>query len=414
MSIKPNGLVVAVLLITAAGAAQAEDGLSWRGELRADWTQFADTTAVDDERSHPAFWASGRGKWTSADGQNSAVLEASWREDTVDASRDRTELREAWLRHEGESWHASAGIRQIFWGVVESRHLVNVINSSDFAERFDGETRLGQPLLNVGGELAGGQLDVYLLPYFREPTQPELRFRAPLPIAGALTTYTNRDGRQHRDWAFRWQRSFANIDVGLTGFQGTARDPRLTVVCDPQVLLAFGQCLPIAFAPVYEQSRQLGLDAVGVFDALQVKLEALARERGDSTKPGTGKATNLASVTGLEYTWSTPFQLDGDVGLVLEYMLDQEKTGLRTPFQKDLAAGVRLTLNDVGSTSLLALANVDMDKGTRMVSVEASTRLGEHWRLAGELWLFQAIPVLDPLSNFRDDDHLQLSVSYFF
>lgn len=409
-----KGTLPVVIALALAGISHADEGLSWRGELRADLSQFADTTAVDDERTHPAFWASGRGKWTDTSGQNSAVLEASWREDTVDASRDRSEVREAWLRHEGEGWHTSAGIRQIYWGVVESRHLVNVINSSDFAERFDGETRLGQPLLNVGGELAGGQLDVYLLPYFREPTQPELRFRAPLPIAGALTTYANQDGRQHRDWAFRWQRSIDNVDVGVTGFQGTARDPRLTVVCDPQIWLAFGQCYPVAFAPIYEQSRQLGLDAVGVFDALQVKVEALARARRDSTDPSSRKEINLASVTGLEYTWSTPFQLDGDVGLVLEYMLDQEKAGLRTPFQKDVAAGVRLTLNDVGSTSLLALANVDMDKGTRMVSVEASTRFGEHWRLAGELWLFQEIPALDPLTNFRNDDHVLVSVSYFF
>lgn len=402
---RTKGTLPVVIALALAGITHADEGLSWRGELRADLSQFADTTAVDDERTHPAFWASGRGKWTDASGQNSAVLEASWREDTVDASRDRSEVREAWLRHEGEGWHASAGIRQIYWGVVESRHLVNVINSSDFAERFDGEARLGQPLLNVGGELAGGQLDVYLLPYFREPTQPELRFRAPLPIAGALTTYANQDGRRHRDWAFRWQRSIDNIDVGVTGFQGTARDPRL--------IPAFTGT-GFVLAPRYEQSRQLGLDAVGVFDALQVKVEALARERRDSTDPSSRKEINLASVTGLEYTWSTPFQLDGDVGLVLEYMLDQEKAGLRTPFQKDMAAGVRLTLNDVGSTSLLALANVDMDKGTRMVSVEASTRFGEHWRLAGELWLFQEIPALDPLSHFRDDDHLLVSVSYFF
>lgn len=402
-----------VIALALAGVSHADEGLSWRGELRADLAQFADTTTVDDERNHPAFWASGRGKWSSADGHSSAVLEASWREDTVDASRDRTEVREAWGRYQGEGWHASAGIRQLFWGVVESRHLVNVINSSDFAERFDGETRLGQPLVNVGGEVAGGQLDLFLLPYFREPTQPELRFRAPLPIAGALTTYAHRDGRQHRDWAFRWQRSIDNIDLGLTGFQGTARDPRLTVLCDPQVLVNFGQCRPV-FTPTYEQSRQLGLDAVGVFDALQVKVEALARERGDSTNPAAGKTTNLASVTGLEYTWSGAFGLDGDVGLVLEYMLDQEKAGLRTPFQKDLAAGVRLSLNDLGSTSVLALANVDLDNGARMVSVEANTRFGEHWRLAGELWLFQALPALDPLTNFRDDDHVQVSVSYFF
>ncbi len=35
----------------------------------------------------------------------------------------------------------------MYWGVAESNHLVDIINQTDAVESFDGEEKLGQPMV---------------------------------------------------------------------------------------------------------------------------------------------------------------------------------------------------------------------------------------------------------------------------
>ena len=66
-----------------------------------------------------------------------------------------------------------------------------------------------------------------------------------------LTSYESAAQEWHLDLAGRYSGSFGPLDVGLSVFDGTSRDPSLlpTLVGDEFVL-----------APHYEQIRQLGLD----------------------------------------------------------------------------------------------------------------------------------------------------------
>ena len=73
----------------------------------------------------------------------------SFRFDYEDSDRNLVDIQElAWIRV-GDGWEFRAGVRKVFWGVTESRHLVDVINQVDFTEGLDGEEKLGQPMLNL-------------------------------------------------------------------------------------------------------------------------------------------------------------------------------------------------------------------------------------------------------------------------
>ena len=60
------------------------------------------------------------------------------------------------------------GISKEFWGVTETSHRVDIINQTDFTEGFDGEEKLGQPMIKVSLEKQWGLLDFYALLGFRE------------------------------------------------------------------------------------------------------------------------------------------------------------------------------------------------------------------------------------------------------
>ena len=67
--------------------------------------------------------------------------------------RTHADLREAYFLLFGEigdgEWELRVGIDQVFWGVTESQHLVDIINQIDLVEHPNGETKLGQPMVNI-------------------------------------------------------------------------------------------------------------------------------------------------------------------------------------------------------------------------------------------------------------------------
>ena len=67
---------------------------------------------------------------------------ARW--DSEDEERKHFDIRELNINHASGDWETLVGIGKVFWGVVESNHLVNIINQTDFLEGVDGEDKLGQ------------------------------------------------------------------------------------------------------------------------------------------------------------------------------------------------------------------------------------------------------------------------------
>lgn len=341
------------------------------------------------------------------DGRDRLVVRPFARLDSEDDERSHLDLRELYWQRLAKRWQLDVGIRKVFWGVTESVHLVDIVNQTDLVEDPDGEDKLGQPMVHLGLTKAWGRLDLYLLTGFRERTFPgaDGRLRPPLEVDIDQARYESGAEEGHIDLALRWSRVLGDVDLGVSYFRGTSREPLLMPEqrVDEQVLV-----------PLYVQIDQLGIDLQATLDAWLWKLEAVSRWSGEPDGPTPGFGDYLAAAGGFEYTF---FDLRGsglDLGLLLEYLWDERQEQATTAFEDDLFVGARLAWNDVQSTELLVGAALDADSDAAFITVEGSRRIGERYELELRLRAFVNPEPEDPLFAFAEDDYLQLSIKRYF
>ena len=336
--------------------------------------------------------------WRGPAGRHEAGFVPFLRLDAADDERTHFDLREAWFRRVGNDWELLAGVQEVFWGVTESRHLVNVINQVDAVEDIDEEDRLGQPMLQLALQRDWGRLQAFVLPGFRERTFPggEGRLRTPLPVDTDGARYESGAEEHHVDVALRWSHVLGDWDLGAYWFRGTGREPRL-------LLEPAGDRL----VPFYDVIQQAGVDVQYTRGAWLWKLEAIARE-------GQGRRFG-AAVAGFERTLYGIGNSGVDLGLLFEALYDgRDDTAPVTPYDEDYFAGARVAWNDAADTSLLLGAIVDAHDGSTAAFLEAERRLGQRMRLAVESRWFLNVDPADPLSAIERDDFVTIRLSTFF
>ena len=178
---------------------------------------------------------------------------ARW--DEQDSERSHVDIRELTWIHVSDSWELRSGIRKVFWGVTESQHLVDIINQTDNLENPDGEEKLGQPMINLSFWRDWGVLDLYVLFGFRERRFPGVSGRPRLPflIDEDAAIFESSAEQWHTDFAIRWVQSIGELELGLSHFSGTSRDPRFLpqFATDP-----LGFPTDLILIPVYDQIDQ--------------------------------------------------------------------------------------------------------------------------------------------------------------
>ncbi len=323
---------------------------------------------------------------------------ARW--DLRDHERSHWDLREAKYARVIGDWEFRIGIDKVFWGVTEAAHLIDIINQSDFVESVDGEEKLGQPLVQVSTAQDFGTFDFYLLPYFRERTYPAADGRpaTDIPVDEASARFESSQEERHVDFAARYSNTFEDWDVGLSYFQGTARDP----ILQP----GFNSKGEFVLIPYYAQIKQVSVDVQATKEAWLYKFEGFMRnELGANYFQASG---------GIEYSFYGIFDTSGDLGIIAEYIWDDRGENFANPFANDAFAGMRWALNDEASTTLLGGAILDLDTSALSLSLEAERRLGDDYFVSVEARFFTNVPQSDPLFSYTDDDFLQLRVARYF
>jgi len=166
-------------------------------------------------------------EWNNRDDQFIFIPYA--RVDENDSERTHVDIRELSWIHVGSGWESRVGIRKVFWGVTEGRHLVDIINQTDLVDQVDGEEKLGQPMLNLSTVRDWGIVDLFVLPGFRERTYAgeEGRPRTPLPVSDDARYESGAEDKRV-DVGFRYQQYFNNgLQLALSHFSGTSREPLL-------------------------------------------------------------------------------------------------------------------------------------------------------------------------------------------
>lgn len=445
----PMRLSAATAACAALLAASAAQAIEFKPRLEAEGRWF-----FEDEDDAVLGSAAGTLEFFQGwdDGKQRIVGELFQRYDAQDDARTHGDVRELYYQVIADDFEFRLGARRVYWGVTESRHLVDVVNQSDFVENIDNEDKLGQPMMNLALVREIGTLDLILMPYQRARTWPGVdgHPRLPLPVDAHEARYETTRAQSHLDYAARYAGSFGPLDVGLAYFDGTAREPRLLPClrqgsrdangdpvpgteaeanCDfdipqsplPSDVLAVLAQLGIdptaaeaaafvgnlVLVPSYDRLRQVSLDAQYVTGSMALKLEALRRQQQERW--------TWAAVTGVEYTIGDVWASGADIGLLAEYLYDERDEFLGVLTDDELFAGTRIALNDVAGSQLLAgVIASRRDFGNRLYGIEASRRLTDDWRLALESRLFAAMSEDGVEAFLEDQDFAMVTLERFF
>lgn len=321
--------------------------------------------------------------------------------DQHDGERSHWDIREARYAYYADEWEFRIGFDKVFWGVTEAVHLVDVVNQTDFIEDpVKQEVKLGQPMMRLRTVRSFGTLEAFLLPYFRERTFPgrEGRPATDIPVERELTRYESGAEEWHPDFTGRYSNTFGDFDLGVSYFQGTARDPILQPALDGGGNLVL--------APYYAQMKQASLDLQATIGPWLYKFEGFGRrERGDDYAAATG---------GIEYTFYGAFGTDGDLGTVVEYAYDTRGMNQRNPYQNDAFVALRWAANDIATTSMLGGAVIDTETGALGFRFSGERRIAADYRLSIEAYFFADVPPRDPVYNIADDDYVQIRIARYF
>ena len=363
------------------------------GELSFDNRYFFNAGLQEQKKNHTSFSFSPE---IFQDNSNRIFhFKAKLRKDSEDSGRNLNDIQELYLINILEDKEIKYGVSKEFWGVTETSHRVDIINQTDFTEGFDGEEKLGQPMIKISLERQWGLLDIYTLLGFRERnfSGKKGRLRLPLSINEKGSLYSSSSKNKRADFAVRWSNYYDDFDIAISHFSGTSREPRF---------------LPSAnkineLVPVYEVIDQTGLEIQYLLDSLAIKGELISRS-------GQGERFTAATY-GFEYTQVGVLQSRIDLGWVVEFNHDDRLES--SPF----VLGTRFSFNDIYDSQILS-GFILNDKSKELgFLLEASRRIGECCLLSlegiyfddteednGQKKLFQA---------FKEDDFLRAEFIYY-
>lgn len=391
--------MIAAWLANPAAAQGFKGNLVLGAELRY-FPEDAEWPGQDDRHLYPSVFGWADLSWGWDENRHQINLVPFGRFDLNDDRRTHVDLREANYRYRGNMWELLVGAHRVFWGVAESRHLVNIINQIDQVEDVDGDEYLGQPMVNLAFQGMWGRLDLYAMTFFRERTfnANDARLRGPLPIKNNAD-YEAKWNEWNVDLAARYQNSFGPVDLGLSVFHGTNREPTLRTFFSPGGPFV---------RPYYETMTQAGIDVAWALGDLVLKAEGLYRFNQGSPF--------FATVFGGEYTLKNALGADVDLGLIAEFNWDDRKQSKNPPtiFDKDAFAGVRLTFNDQADARVLFGALIDVEDASTYLYVEASRRVFDNWRVEVEARYFAAGSNRDQIRAIDADSFAQVRLLRYF
>ena len=405
-----SGTVWMLAAIFALGAHAEIVRHDFSGRLSAEGRWHPSSGAHAGQRSHASGFVAEPKLYLEDDAGRSFTLAPFFRYDSADPGRTHADLREAYLLQFGEigddEWELRLGFDRVFWGVAESRHLVDIINQIDLVEHPYKEIKMGQPMAHLTWSGDWGALEAFGMPYHRTRTFPGRlgRLRFPLVVDTENASYESGAGRWHPDLAARYSHSLGPFDIGMSVFDGTSRDPFLLPGRDRS-----GEP---ALVPHYEQIRQFGLDVQMTVGSWLFKLEAIQRSGARNLL---GREENYAaSVFGGEYTFHSVLGSSADLSLLGEWNYDSRGRYATNVFQNDIFLATRFALNDVQSTEILASILGDADTTTRVLTVELSRRISDQWSLRLESIALLGVDKEDFQYEIRRDSYVELQLIYNF
>lgn len=368
---------------------------------------YLDDPAYSGQRSSLTSLTANVTFYIEDDDYRSFTLTPNFRYDAVDSERNLADLKEAYYLTFGDigqsEWELRLGFDQVFWGVVESRNIVDIVNQTDIADNPDEKSKLGQLMAHLTVTGDRGTLELFAMPFHRLRTYPGTngRFRTLFPVDNNRATYESEHEERNVDWAAQYSNSIGLLDFGISTFYGTSREPKLVPIPTDGVLI-----------PHYETIRQYGIYGQVTTGPYLFKLEAIDR-RGASNKFGQ-KENYKAYILGAEYSFYSLFDSQIDMTLFVERTYDTRKSRATNAFEDDIFLTSLFTFNDVNSTEFVVGTLVSKDQESQTLALEYSRRLTDQWALELDSLFVLNANSNDALKPVENDSFIALKLNYSF
>ncbi len=412
--------ILGTLVLTALGfesQARAEtwDQLEIFGTLSVESLLFRDDGAYSGQRSHASGLSAEATAYIEDEHGRSFTVTPFLRYDASDSNRTRLDLREAYLLLYGSlgnnEWELRLGIDKVYWGVVESRPLVDIVNQIDFIEHPNEKTRMGQLMAHLTWSGDWGALELFGMTWHRQRTFPGLqgRFRSDFIVDQDLTAYESSSEEWNIDLAGRYTTSIGSFDIGLSLFDGTSRDPSLLPAYSTSGLV---------LAPYYELIRQIGVDIQSIAGSLLLKLEAIYRTGSQNRRILQDlryeEENYGAFIAGGEYAFSGVWGSNIDLTLVCEWSRDGRGEWATNAFENDFLTAIRIGLNDEQSTEFFLSVVNSLDTSARILNGELTRRISDYWSFQFEAFVYSSVEEDDILFEVRRDSFVKFKLNYNF
>ena len=292
----------------------------------------------------------------------------------------------------------SVGYNTLRWSRSEFAQLSNVVNPRDY--RFDpsGQTTIGQPMLRWDLPLGPGVLTTVAIPRPLDSEFPSAasRLRGIVPVTGDAITEKSADTSAY---ALRYAASIGAVDVGFYGYVGPSREA---------ALVASG----LQAAPYYAWVEQVGIDAQVTFGSAVGKFE-LRHTTNQLDRTGQ-RSDGLAASIGGEYTFYGVFGSAGNVTAAFEYASDERGLDAWATNQKDLYAGVRWSLQNIGDTRFEIGFQKDLDFDTSALRLGFEHRIADGLVVKSDALIWQETDQDDLAYGLSNDSHIRLIVEKSF
>ena len=410
------GALVSVLPTVAYPAGFA-DGIDFSGRLSTEAWLYPQSAAYPGQRSYAGGLALETTVYTENEEGTSITLTPFLRYDAGDPERTYADLREAYLLMYGDAgdgeWELRLGIDRVFWGVTELRSLVDIINQTDVAEHPNEKTKMGQLMAHFTWSGDWGALELFATTWHRARTYPGRRGRQRYEflVDRDMVSYESGAKKWNVDLAGRYSGLLGPLDIGLSLFRGTNREPSLM----PRFIDS-----GLVLAPHYEKIRQFGVDAQLTRGSLLLKLEAIYRAGAKNSRfiqslNDFEEENYAAFILGSEYTFYSILGSNSDLVLFAEWVRDGRGRWATHALENDVFLAARLGLNDTQSTEFIVSVLGSPDSSSRVVAGEFKRRLSsDNWFLHIETSAFLDIDEDDFIYYVRRDSFIKVNLAYSF
>ncbi len=287
-----------------------------------------------------------------------------------------------------------------FWGVVESRNIVDIVNQIDFLEDVNGKQKLGQPLTRLNYYLENGTLSSYLFFGFRdrEFTSQTERFGAQPEIRGSSAQY-EAGNYGVTGSAIRLQQNLSLGDFSFHLYSGLDRNPSLVPVID------FDNTVFIS--PIYEKIEQAGIEAYMPIGNVALKYEGVFRSRNNED--------HSAHVMGFEQSIFNVFKKPLDMTYFVEYLYDdRSQSAPLTIYQNDLFLGLRLSYTQNTPLTIKFGLLKDMEFDESFVSTDIEKNITDNSTFIINGRFFIDVNNASPLTIVENDSYIKFAYKRFF